>query len=640
MSCESKPPLILHETSKVELWAQQENNNTNKLYSKENQDSLNLNGTFKPSKSIEGLVNDSQSNSPMNCEKTLLVHLHEKDGRSWPPGKKNIRSMKIDVVLIGKKYRTILEETKNLYVDASNHIQQDVVPVQSQVSNSFHKDGHCKNLVVLASHAQASNKDDFSKSVACFEEEDVFGDVLHGNMNKNYMRQDHYREIKKHEDDNSICNLNKRGGNALGHILQDEMPTSTPSKIQCNKKDIDGEYWGKANWCEIDSYMTSHGKETTWTVRGFEDDNGIFEESVLDYKNAYISKQFANTNNPSCKESNLLVTNTHIEGPNVETLHGLPPKWTQQALEVQVAKNLQDQHKEFRSSKKRLKMVRTICKKIGKGNGGSKENNRLQSKSHDLLHDDLLSIHDMFYYSANWKKVQKSSQACIRSSIHINKLEKEPPSLVPLCKIQWCNRRWISKKNKPLRQATLYCISLIDNSTKILHTARKDTATMTEMLDDHEAKKNRDMDSKAIEMYVHLKTFQSEVQQLQTLRKFNVQVIFPWQQILKNIFMGISLVLGTLNLHLSIKSLFWLIFGQSRYLQTASSRKGKTMAAMVIMFSGSYISKEMWQIYNHVQTMKNLHESLYQKKLCDILERIAYLFALIRKKGPLFEVQN
>ncbi|XP_073387991.1 uncharacterized protein [Physcomitrium patens] len=594
MSCESKPPLILHETSKVELWAQQENNNTNKLYSKENQDSLNLNGTFKPSKSIEGLVNDSQSNSPMNCEKTLLVHLHEKDGRSWPPGKKNIRSMKIDVVLIGKKYRTILEETKNLYVDASNHIQQDVVPVQSQVSNSFHKDGHCKNLVVLASHAQASNKDDFSKSVACFEEEDVFGDVLHGNMNKNYMRQDHYREIKKHEDDNSICNLNKRGGNALGHILQDEMPTSTPSKIQCNKKDIDGEYWGKANWCEIDSYMTSHGKETTWTVRGFEDDNGIFEESVLDYKNAYISKQFANTNNPSCKESNLLVTNTHIEGPNVETLHGLPPKWTQQALEVQVAKNLQDQHKEFRSSKKRLKMVRTICKKIGKGNGGSKENNRLQSKSHDLLHDDLLSIHDMFYYSANWKKVQKSSQACIRSSIHINKLEK----------------------------------------------ARKDTATMTEMLDDHEAKKNRDMDSKAIEMYVHLKTFQSEVQQLQTLRKFNVQVIFPWQQILKNIFMGISLVLGTLNLHLSIKSLFWLIFGQSRYLQTASSRKGKTMAAMVIMFSGSYISKEMWQIYNHVQTMKNLHESLYQKKLCDILERIAYLFALIRKKGPLFEVQN
>jgi hypothetical protein len=51
------------------------------------------------------------------------------------------------------------------------------------------------------------------------------------------------------------------------------------------------------------------------------------------------------------------------------------------------------------------------------------------------------------------------------------------------------------------------------------------------------------------------------MQGLETERGFNVLMVFPWQQFLRNIVIGISLVSGTLGLHRAIKSLFRLLFG-------------------------------------------------------------------------------
>lgn len=133
-----------------------------------------------------------------------------------------------------------------------------------------------------------------------------------------------------------------------------EESRGSAGNLECNRKE-EGTFWSSANWCVVDSYMTGHGKETTWTVRGFEEDDGIFEENPRDCKHRRPLKLFANEKNPS-RFSDLPVTQflPVAEAPDVEvTRHGPPPKWTQQALHERVAKNLRaSQQKDLQRSTK------------------------------------------------------------------------------------------------------------------------------------------------------------------------------------------------------------------------------------------------------------------------------------------------
>lgn len=148
-----------------------------------------------------------------------------------------------------------------------------------------------------------------------------------------------------------------------------EESKTSAGNLECNRKEEDGTFWSSTNWCVVDSYMTGHGKETTWTVRGFEEDDGIFEENSPDCKDTSPLKIFANEKNRS-RFSDLPVTQfLPVEAPDVETRHGPPPKWTQQALQERVAKNLREQQKEVRSSKNGLEMVRPAHKQTEEGTG-------------------------------------------------------------------------------------------------------------------------------------------------------------------------------------------------------------------------------------------------------------------------------
>jgi len=51
------------------------------------------------------------------------------------------------------------------------------------------------------------------------------------------------------------------------------------------------------------------------------------------------------------------------------------------------------------------------------------------------------------------------------------------------------------------------------------------------------------------------------MQGLETEREFSVLMVFPWQQLLRNIVIGISLASGIVALHRAIKSLIRLLFG-------------------------------------------------------------------------------
>jgi hypothetical protein len=87
-----------------------------------------------------------------------------------------------------------------------------------------------------------------------------------------------------------------------------------------------------ANWCVMDSYITGHGKETTWTVRGFEENDGILKEDLSDCKQGQRSSRPLLANDDASNQ----ITGVHVD----ETCHGLFPKWTQQALQERVAENL------------------------------------------------------------------------------------------------------------------------------------------------------------------------------------------------------------------------------------------------------------------------------------------------------------
>jgi hypothetical protein len=167
--------------------------------------------------------------------------------------------------------------------------------------------------------------------------------------------------------------------------------------LECNRKE-EGTFWSSANWCVVDSYMTGHGKETTWTVRGFEEDDGIFEENLPDCKDRRPLKLFANEKNYS-RFSDLPVTQflPVAEAPEV-TRHGPPPKWTQQALHERVAKNLRaSQQKELRCSPKNpgSEIVRHNQTGIGRPEAEDSVAAEAECRDDDVSHEDLTSNADM-----------------------------------------------------------------------------------------------------------------------------------------------------------------------------------------------------------------------------------------------------
>lgn len=187
--------------------------------------------------------------------------------------------------------------------------------------------------------------------------------------------------------------------------------------LACNRKE-DGTFWSSANWCVVDSYMTGHGKETTWTVRGFEEDDGIFAENSPDRKDRSNLKLFANEKNHS-RFSELTVTHfLPVEGPDVETRHGPSPKWTQQALQERVAKNLREQQKEVRCSTKHgLEMVRHSHKQTEEVTcrSGAEDGGREEAEcGEDVVRDDLMSIGDMLHC----RYQRKSSRMEVPSGIY------------------------------------------------------------------------------------------------------------------------------------------------------------------------------------------------------------------------------
>lgn len=108
--------------------------------------------------------------------------------------------------------------------------------------------------------------------------------------------------------------------------------------LGCNRMEDEGDaVWNNANWCVVDSYITGHGKETTWTVRGFEEEDRIHKEDLSDYKQGQRLNQLLLADDASSHDGSVI---TGV--PVVETCHGPLPKWTQQALHERVAKNLRD----------------------------------------------------------------------------------------------------------------------------------------------------------------------------------------------------------------------------------------------------------------------------------------------------------
>lgn len=165
--------------------------------------------------------------------------------------------------------------------------------------------------------------------------------------------------------------------------------------LECNRKVEDGTFWSSANWCVVDSYMTGHGKETTWTVRGFEEDDGIFEANSPDCKDRSPLKIFASEKNHT-RFSDLPVTQfLPVEAPDVETRHGPPPKWTQQALQERVAQNLREQQKEtVRSSRNAgLEIVRSPAQKHTEESMDADE----EAECREVVRDDLMSVGDILH---------------------------------------------------------------------------------------------------------------------------------------------------------------------------------------------------------------------------------------------------
>ena len=109
--------------------------------------------------------------------------------------------------------------------------------------------------------------------------------------------------------------------------------------LGCNRREDEGDMiWNNANWCVMDSYITGHGKETTWTVRGFEESDGILKEDLSDNcKQGQRSSRLLLANDAS-NHDGAMITGGHV----VETCHGPFPKWTQQALQERVAENLRE----------------------------------------------------------------------------------------------------------------------------------------------------------------------------------------------------------------------------------------------------------------------------------------------------------
>ena len=188
--------------------------------------------------------------------------------------------------------------------------------------------------------------------------------------------------------------------------------------LVCNKKEEDGTFWSNANWCVVDSYMTGHGKETTWTVRGFEEDKNIFEEDMPDRKDHSPLKLFANEKNHS-HISNLPYTHfLHVEGADVEIRHGPSPKWTKQALHERVAKNLRAQQKDIKSNTKNgLEIVRHSHKQMEDATG------RLEvedvDKEEAIYREDVecegqMSIGDMLHcrYEQKSSRLKVLSRMC------------------------------------------------------------------------------------------------------------------------------------------------------------------------------------------------------------------------------------
>jgi len=182
------------------------------------------------------------------------------------------------------------------------------------------------------------------------------------------------------------------------YVQAREESKASAGNLECNRKEEDGTFWSSANWCVVDSYMTGHGKETTWTVRGFEEDDGIFEGNSPDCKDRSPLKIFANEKNHS-RFSDLPVTQfLPVEVPDVEIRHGPPPKWTQQALQERVAKNLRSQQEEVRSSKNGLEMVRSPAHKQTEEGTDAEDGGRdEEAECREVVLDDLMSVGDTLH---------------------------------------------------------------------------------------------------------------------------------------------------------------------------------------------------------------------------------------------------
>lgn len=186
-----------------------------------------------------------------------------------------------------------------------------------------------------------------------------------------------------------------------------EESRASAGNLECPvRKEEDGTFWSSANWCVVDSYMTGHGKETTWTVRGFEEGDGIFEGTSPDCKDRSSLKLFATAKNHS-RFSDLPVTHfLPVEGPDVETHRGPPPKWTQQALHERVAKNLRAQQQDVRCSAQNgvaMEMVRpphlVTQTEGGSGRSEGEDGGREEAECRDhVVLDDLVSLGGVLHF--------------------------------------------------------------------------------------------------------------------------------------------------------------------------------------------------------------------------------------------------